>query len=456
MKVLLAFGIYRVVPCSNHGQGIFYFSLITLIQGLFYMVKIVKKYIVLLYWDKITWYALGAITASLIQSHIPFKIIKGEITPEIESWVTKGYHVIYGESSRNMTIGQLKDRLSRINSTFSPTEVTTVIGGPHASGDPLKILKLGTNFVVIGEGEVTFPELIHSLQKQQFSLQPSIQIPGIGYLDSKKNLVRTPKRSRIDLNQYCPFSAREPFPLHPPIEIMRGCAFRCRFCQVPYMYGNPKFRSIDAILKIIDHYYHYFRPLKKQVDIRFIAPNSLGYMEKKRGIPNILALRELVKRIQQYDVRLFFGTFPSEVRPEYITEEVISLFSTVDNTQISVGFQSGSDKVLTNMRRGHDVTAGLHAYELLTAQGYTPNFDFILGNPNETEQDQWDTLRLMRDLGNKARVRLHYFMPLPGTPWASEKPTPLYPQVQSEIGRLAHDEIIAGDFDRQYSFSKRD
>ncbi|MHA2109681.1 MAG: TIGR04013 family B12-binding domain/radical SAM domain-containing protein, partial [Candidatus Hodarchaeales archaeon] len=404
----------------------------------------------------ITWYAFGAITASLSQNHIPFEIFKGDIAPRISHWTSRGYKVIYGESSRNMTLTGLKDRLKTIKDNFSSTDVISVIGGPQASGNPSKILNMGANFVVIGEGEVTFPELILSLISQEFSLLPTISIPGIGYLDSNSNLVKTPSRSRIDLNQYCPYSDHEPFPLHPPIEIMRGCAFRCRFCQVPYMYGNPKFRSIDSILKIVGHYYEYFQPLKKQVDIRFIAPNSLGYMEKKRGIPNIPVLKELVHRIRQYDVRIFFGTFPSEVRPEYITEDMVSIFSTVDNTQISVGFQSGSDKILQDMRRGHSVEAGLRAYDLLTSQGYTPVFDFILGTPSETEQDQWNTLDIMRELGKKARVRLHYFMPLPGTPWSSKQPVLLFPQVQSEIGRLAHDEIISGDFDRQYSFSKHD
>ncbi len=419
------------------------------------MVKNGNKYIVLLYWDKITWYAFGAITASLNQSHIPFEVFKGEIIPKIEEWTNDGYSVIFGESSRNMTLSGLKTRLKTIENTFSSKEVISVIGGPHASGNPLQILNMGANFVVIGEGEVTFPKLIHSLEMQDFSLQPQINLPGIAYLDSNRDLVKAPSRPRIDLNHYCPYSAHEPFPLHPPIEIMRGCAFRCRFCQVPYMYGNPRFRSIESIGKIIDHYYHYFQPLKKHVDIRIIAPNSLGYMEKKRGVPNIFALKELIKRIRQYEVRLFLGTFPSEVRPEYITEDVVSLFSTVENTQISVGFQSGSDRVLSDMRRGHNVDAGLQAYELLTDQGYTPKFDFILGTPYETEQDQWDTLGIIRELGKKSQVRLHYFMPLPGTPWALENPSPLFPQVHSEIGRLAHDEILSGDFDRQYSFSKR-
>ena len=413
------------------------------------------KFIVLLRWDKITWYAYGALTASLAKYGIPFEVFKGDALSTIEEWVSQGYKVIYGESSRNMTMIGLKKRLKTISERFDTSKVVSIIGGPQATGDPLSMLHFGANFVIVGEGEVTFPELIQFILDNKFASKISPKIPGIEYLSSAGEYVSTSPRLRIDLNQSCPYSTEGSFPIHPPIEIMRGCAFRCRFCQVPYMYGNPKFRSLDNILKIVNHYYEYFRPIKKNVDIRFIAPNSLGYMEKRRGEPNIPALKELVHRIKKYGVRLFLGSFPSEVRPEYVTEDIISIFSEVDNLQLSVGFQSGSDRVLHDMRRGHNVEAGMKAYDNLTSNGFTPVFDFILGTPTELEDDQWKTLRLMRELGKKARVRLHYFMPLTGTPWANEKPAPLYPNVHSEIGRLAHDEIISGDFDRQLQFSKR-
>ncbi len=412
------------------------------------------KHIVLFYWDKSTWYAYGALAASLSKFGIPYDFIKGDSLSKVNKWLSLEYRVIYAESSRNMSLQSLITRLKTMRKSYSITEVVNVVGGPQASGAPLHLLTNGADYVVIGEGEVTFPSLIQSLMKVKYpSIKPH-NIPGIAFLDEQKNLVITPKRAKIDLDKYCPYSAEAEFPLHPPIEIMRGCAFRCRFCQVPYLYGNPRYRSISTIIKIVEHYYRYFHPLKEEVDIRFIAPNSLGYQEKTRGEPNIEVLRDLIRKIKEFNVRIFMGTFPSEVRPEYITEDVVHLFSQVDNKQISVGFQSGSERILQEMRRGHTVEAGLTAFELLSDHGYIPIFDFILGNPNETEADQWATLTLIRDLGSKARARLHYFMPLPGTPWATELPTPLYPDISSEIGRLARDELISGDFDRQLRFIK--
>ncbi len=235
---------------------------------------------------------------------------------------------------------------------------------------------------------------------------------------------------------------------------MRGCAFRCRFCQVGYMYGNPRFRSIDHVMKVVKHYYKFFKPLKKQVDIRFIAPNSLGYMEKKRGQANTEALFNLVKGLKEYDIRSFFGTFPSEVRPEYITPDILPLFDNLENKTVSVGFQSGSDRVLHYMHRGHTVSDGLNANDNLTSYGLTPLFDFLLGAPSETLEEQWETLDLIRDLGKSAQVRLHYFMPLPGTPWVNSSPSPLDKNINTEIGRLARVEIITGEFAKQIQLSQ--
>lgn len=411
---------------------------------------------VLLFWDKTSWYALGALTPSLQKANLSCEIIRGDVVTSIHKQIAQGYHVIYGESARITTLDSLENRLKMINEQISSPQLTIVIGGSYASGNPQRILKMGADYVVIGEGEVTFPELIHTLASKEAGDISFFLLPGIAFLNKNGDFVQTPSRARIDLNEHCPYLDSEIFPLHPPIELMRGCAFRCRFCQVPYMYGNPRFRSIETITKIVEHYVRHFTPLKRSVDIRFIAPNSLGYMEKKRGQPNYDALNDLLKRLSRFEIRIFFGTFPSEIRPEYITEEIVFLFDKVNNRQISVGFQSGSDRVLSAMRRGHSVADGLRANDLMVSQGIIPIFDFILGVPSETTVEQWQTLSLIRELGRNARVRLHYFMPLPGTPWENSQPALLDSEIQSEIGRLAKAKIIMGAFAKQFQIAFQD
>ena len=409
----------------------------------------------LLYWDKTTWYALGALSSSLQQHNLPYEIIRGDPLPHIQTKLDLGFNVIYGESARITTIDSLKERLKCIKAQLPSSRLLTVIGGPHASGAPKRILDMGADLVVIGEGEVTLPKVIQTWIRSDYQYDSLESLSGVALRGVAGQCIKTPSRPRINLNEYNPYSDDKNFPLHPPIELMRGCSFRCRFCQVPYTYGNPRFRSVENITKIVEHYVQYFKPLKTSVDIRFIAPNSLGYMEKKRGQPNYEALTSLLRRLSQFEIRLFFGTFPSEIRPEYITDQSISLFDMITNRQISVGFQSGSDRVLKEMHRGHSVADGLQAYDLIISQGFTPIFDFILGVPTETTEEQWQTLKLIRELGRNAQTRLHYFIPLPGTPWKDSSPAPLSSEIQSEIGRLAKAKIVMGAFAKQFQIAMR-
>ena len=56
--------------------------------------------------------------------------------------------------------------------------------------------------------------------------------------------------------------------------------------------------------------------------------------------------------------RLYFGTFPSEVRPEHVSQEALAVLKKyVDNDNLIIGGQSGSDVVLKHSKRCHDVEA---------------------------------------------------------------------------------------------------
>ena len=71
------------------------------------------------------------------------------------------------------------------------------------------------------------------------------------------------------------------------------------------------------------------------------------------------------------------------------------------------------------------------------AHAALPQVDFILGCPTETEDEQLESLAFMNTLvDNEYHIRLHYFMPLPGTPWGKAQPSPLSPKVLSLAGAL--------------------
>lgn len=259
-------------------------------------------------------------------------------------------------------------------------------------------------------------------------------------------MVKTDMAAPVDLDNYTPYC--ELPALHPPIEIMRGCTNGCMYCQTPRLCrGRVRFRSLENIEKIVADYAKRF---PAPLDLRIIAPNSLGYQSVDGRTPNIPALRGLLDIAKRYNARLYLGSFPSEVRPDFVTPETVQILKDCNAPMVAVGAQAGSDSELKRMCRGHTVQQVLDAAILMRAADLVPNVDFILCCPNETEEEQCDTVRFAQkllDLG--CHIRLHHFMPLPGTPWANLPPTKLYPKTIPLLNPLLGNPHVEGAFARQ-------
>lgn len=155
-------------------------------------------------------------------------------------------------------------------------------------------------------------------------------------------------------------------------------------------------------------------------DIRFMAPVGFAYGSRGLREPNPGAIEELLLAVRRAGGRPCLGSFPSETRPELVTPEVLRVVRRLAvNRRISIGLQSGSDRLLEAHWRRHTVEQALHAAELAARHGFTPAVDIIMGLPGETEDDVEATVRVIERLALiGARIRPHTFMPLPGTPLA--------------------------------------
>ncbi len=301
----------------------------------------------------------------------------------------------------------------------SKVDAIYVAGGPHPSARPEEALGC-FDYVVIGEGEETLPELIEAIR----SGGDPETVRGIAY--RREGTVRiTPEREHVDLDEYPPFRP----PIFSPLEISRGCPWGCAYCQTPRLFGrNMRHRSIPTILRYARCY----------SDLRFTSPNALAYGSD--GVhPRIDKVERLLKSLSELNKPIYFGTFPSEVRPDFVSEEALDLVARYcKNRHLSIGGQSGSDRILKMIGRGHDVETVRRACEICLDRGIVPNLDLIVGLPGETEEDQRMTLDLAREVvGGGGRIRAHHFTPLPGTPLEDALPAPLSGEVAKEMGKLA-------------------
>ena len=254
-----------------------------------------------------------------------------------------------------------------------------------------------------------------------------------------------PKRPYADLDSYPCF---DPEKLRAPIEISRGCPWGCKYCQTPRLFGREvRHRSIDSIVKNAGYY----------SDLRFIASNAFGYGSD--GIhPRFDKVEKLLSELHKLpDKKIFFGTFPSEVRPEFVTDESAELVKKYcANDTLSLGAQSGSDRILKEIRRGHTVGDSISAVECCLEHELVPAVDFIFGLPTETEEDQEKSLDLVRWICKKGgTVRAHYLTPLPGTPYASAVPAEVSDRVRRELGKLALGGKLTGYWEKHRKFEKK-
>jgi radical SAM superfamily enzyme YgiQ (UPF0313 family) len=74
----------------------------------------------------------------------------------------------------------------------------------------------------------------------------------------------------------------------------------------------------------------------------------------------------------------------------------------------------------------------------------TPNIDFIIGFPGESRQDRIELFTLIKTLSKnfKAKIQMHYFIPLSGTKYYFENPTPIDPETQKDLDKLTEGGVI--------------
>jgi len=295
--------------------------------------------------------------------------------------------------------------------------IKLIAGGPHPSGDPRGTLDMGFDAVFVGPCEEEFKRFLR------------------GELEGE--IIRG--RSVV-ISRY-PISSDE-LPMPKGIEISRGCPHGCKFCQVSYIFGRrPHHRPPEMVAEFI-------RRRGMRV-VRFVSPNSLAYMAEREGEPNLEAIEKLLKGAREAGAQqLFFGTFPSEVRPDWVTEEAMRLIKRwCDNKGVVIGAQSGSDRMLRLMGRGHTVEDVERAVEITLRVGLQPRIDLIFWAPGETEEDREETFKLVERMGRMNVISYgHIFMPLPGTPWADVEVEPIGEREVKMLERLVGKGYLKGNW----------
>ena len=146
------------------------------------------------------------------------------------------------------------------------------------------------------------------------------------------------------------------------------------------------------------------------------------------------------------------------MRPECISDASLDLIETYcANRKVHFGAQSGSNRVLQMLRRGHTAEDVMKAYDLCRDHGITPVVDYIVGLPDESDDEQRLSVTQMKEITRFGVVHVHHFTPLPGTPLAGMSARSVLPDVQRELGRMALNRKATGSWiDAEVRFFKED
>ncbi|QWL57115.1 tRNA (N6-isopentenyl adenosine(37)-C2)-methylthiotransferase MiaB [Aeromonas jandaei] len=217
------------------------------------------------------------------------------------------------------------------------------------------------------------------------------------------------------------------------VSIMEGCSKYCTYCVVPYTRGEEVSRPLDDVL------YEIAQLAQQGVrEVNLLGQNVNAYRGPTHddGICTFAELLRLVAAIDGIDRIRYTTSHPIEFTDDIIevykdTPEVVSF--------LHLPVQSGSDRILTMMKRPHTILEYKSKLRRLRAArpDITISSDFIVGFPNETDEDFEATMKLIEEVGFDMSFSF-IFSPRPGTP-AADMPDDVDMEVKkARLARLQH------------------
>lgn len=279
-------------------------------------------------------------------------------------------------------------RLAEMMKANNPSVKITFVGPPVTS-NPEEILRSSEaiDFVCRKEFDYTVKEFAEG--------RPLNEIQGVSYWEDGK-IVHTPDRPQLHDLDSLPFASEiyhrdleitrynVPFLLHPYIAFYstRGCPALCTFCLWPQTISGHAWRerSIPNVVAEVKRALELF-PNMKEI---FFDDDTFSW-KKNRTI----ALCEEFKKLN------FTWSCTSRVHSDY---ETLKAMKEAGCRLMIVGFESGDDQILKNIKKGATVEMGRKFMKNCKKLGLIVHGDFILGLPGETKETIEKTINFAKEL----------------------------------------------------------
>ena len=288
-------------------------------------------------------------------------------------------------------------------------QIKTLVGGPHPSSVPERVFEdfKSVDAGFRGEAEIGF--------KQYVDGAPPETIPGLIYRENGQVRINEP-RFADDLDELgmpawelikpenYPESQHgfffQKFPI-APIMLTRGCPYKCTFCAANLVSSRKhRRRSVESVMGEINYLYH-----DRGIREFHIIDDNFSMNRKY--------VMEFLNALKDADLDISWAT-PNGVRMNTLSEEMLALMKETGLYLITLGIESGSDRILQLMRKDLTVAETRRYVEMIDRAGIDIAGFFILGFPTETPEEMMKTIKLSLEL---PLIRANYptYLPFPGT-----------------------------------------
>ncbi|MCX7970263.1 MAG: B12-binding domain-containing radical SAM protein [Negativicutes bacterium] len=314
---------------------------------------------------------------------------------------------VIGLSSKTAKFYVLKKIAAQIKRHFP--EVTVVAGGPHASSCPIEMLdSTAVDAVVIGEGEITFHELITALANGR----DLGRVAGIGYRRAGRAVINQP-RPLLENLDLLPFPAKD-LVMHyqtVPADNMggifssRGCPFACSFCDARSVWTRRVRRRSPAnivaeIIQIREKYGTSFFTFSDDCFVTDQAHLSAFCRElQASGLPGL--------------PRRQFRWW-CEIHPRLVSQPVVEAIAAAGCVAVAIGVESASEKTMQLINKKSSRQLVKTAARIIKQAGLNLVVFCMIGFPWETREDIMETVEFMEELGPDSG-NLSILTPLPNT-----------------------------------------
>lgn len=333
--------------------------------------------------------------------------------PGLEKIIRAAKFDLIGMQCYTFDLRFVKDALRMIKDIGK--DIVTVIGGPHPSAEPKESMEYFNDtldFAFVGEAEKGFRLLVDYLNGGRIDIA---KIPGLAWKEDGTIKVNSAffeedldslgilawdliKPDTYPESQHGAFYKK--FPI-APIMLTRGCPYDCTFCAGKVISGRKlRKRSINNVINEIKMLYHEYGIR----EFHIIDDNFTLDKEYAKGFLN---------QLERLNLDISWA-LPNGIRMENLDIEFLHQMKRTGLYLISLGIESGSDRVLELMKKSLRVDKIKKMVKLINDSGLDVAGFFILGFPGENKSEIEKTIKLSLDL-NLIRANFFTYLPFPGT-----------------------------------------